>query len=233
MLCGADAVVDGVQPGEARQIGIDDGRRQAWHRACTADDQHVARLGLGVEAADRRDEIARVGEIEIMAALRDAGPCDPMILRLEWAARVNDDIGSDPRERLRQVAVDVDRMGFGRLDGPDRIDESLRPGNAASADQQPDFSIAGEAARDIAAEITIAADDEDARYHVGLATMSQNTTTNPPNAGQPSMNHQRNRRLQAASSKAPPRACASSIAFMRIWIATTGSQQAPASTYKA
>src|SRR5260221_81187 len=152
MLCGAYAVIDRIEAGGTKPISIDDGRRQAWHRACTADDQHVARLGLGVEAADRRDEIARVGEIEIMAALRDAGPGDPMILRLEWAARVNDDIGRGPGERARQVAVDVDRMGFGRLDGPDRIDESLRPGNAASADQQPDFSIAGEAARDIAAE---------------------------------------------------------------------------------
>jgi hypothetical protein len=62
--------------------------------------------------------------------------------------------------------------------------------------------------------------------------MSQNTTTKPPKAGQPSMNHQCNSRLHA-SSKAAPRACASSIAFMRIWIATTGSQQALASIYKA
>jgi len=45
--------------------------------------------------------------------------------------------------------------------------------------------------------------------------------------------HQRNRRLHAASSKAALCACASSIAFMRIWIATTGSQHAPASIYKA
>jgi hypothetical protein len=33
MLCGGDTVVDGVQPGEARQRGLDDGCGQAWHRA--------------------------------------------------------------------------------------------------------------------------------------------------------------------------------------------------------
>src|SRR5258708_18179687 len=180
MLCGADAIVDRVQPSETRQIGIDYGCGQARHRARTADDQHVARLGLGVDAVDRRDEIARVGKIDIMAALRDAGPGYPMILRLEGAARVNDDIWRDSRERLGQVTVDVDRMGFGRVDGPDRSDESLRLRSGAAANLQPDLGIACEAARDIAAEITVAADDQYARYHARLATMSQNPNDQTP-----------------------------------------------------
>ena len=53
-------------------------------------------LGRRVEAADRCNKIARVGEIEIMAALDHAGASDPMILALEWAARVNDHVGTDP-----------------------------------------------------------------------------------------------------------------------------------------
>jgi hypothetical protein len=80
-----------------------------------------------------------------MTALGDAD--DPMILALEWTARVNDHIGSNPRERPRQVAVDVDRMGFGGMDGPNGGDEGLRLGDGTSADQQPDFGIACEAAR--------------------------------------------------------------------------------------
>src|SRR3546814_10172050 len=55
-----------------------------------------------------------------------------------------------------------------------------------STDQNANGLVPCQAARDIAAEIAIAANDEHARYHVGLVTMSQKMMIRPPKAGQPS-----------------------------------------------
>src|SRR5690606_27833918 len=93
-----------------------------------------------------------------------------------------------------EVAIDIDRMTLGRIGHFERCRKRICLVRRSSTDQQADALVIGKAARDIAAEIAIAADDQDARYHVGLVTISQKMTTSPPNAGQPSANHLRNRR---------------------------------------
>ena len=56
------------------------------------------------------------------------------------------------------------RIGATELGG-ERL--RLRP----SADEQPDLRVRRKRPGDIAAEIAVTADDEDARYHEGFATM--------------------------------------------------------------
>ena len=130
-----------------------------------------------------------------MTALRDAGLCYTMILRLEGPGGMNDDIRAYAHQRFAQVAMDINSMAFRPMDCGQRCSKGCCLLGRTPANQQTDAFVAGKAARDIAAEISIAADDEDARYHVGFVTISQKMATNPPNAGQPRMNHVRNRRL--------------------------------------
>jgi len=51
-------------------------------------DQHVARLGLGIGLSIVATKSRASARSTYWQLLRDAGAGDPMILRLEWAARV-------------------------------------------------------------------------------------------------------------------------------------------------
>ena len=68
-------------------------RRQPRHGACPADDADVRRTCLGVECADAGDEGSRVREVDVVAACRDARPCQPIVLLLERARGVDENGG--------------------------------------------------------------------------------------------------------------------------------------------
>jgi hypothetical protein len=58
--------------------------------------------------------------------MSDARPRDPMILRLERAGGVNDDFRRDARERRGEIAIDIDRMPFARMESVQRSGERPR-----------------------------------------------------------------------------------------------------------
>ncbi len=106
-----------------------------------------------------------------MTALRNAGACNPVVLALERAGGVDDDIRQDSAERRGQVSVDIDRVSLDQIGSAEPGSECLRFCLRPSANQQTDLRIRRKRPGDIAAEISVAADDEDARYHEGFATM--------------------------------------------------------------
>jgi hypothetical protein len=81
------------------------------------------------------------------------------------------------------------------MDSIQRSGEGPRSLHRSPTNQQPDIGVALKTAGNIAAEIAVAANDEDARYHVNLVTISQKTTIRLPKAGQPRANQTRNSRL--------------------------------------
>jgi hypothetical protein len=124
-----------------------------------------------VKLADRDDEVAGIRQVQIVAALRDTGTRHTVVLALERARGVDDDIGRGPVERRSEVPVDVDSMTLGRIGATKPGGEHPRLCLCPSADQELDLRIRRKRPGDIAAEIAVAADDEDARYHEGFATM--------------------------------------------------------------
>lgn len=119
-------------------------------------------------------------------------------------------------KRLPQIACNIDEVRLGNMDRGKRFDERSGFGYRTPADEELDIGITGKATGNIASKVSIAANDQDACYHVGLETISQKTMTSPPNAGHPSANHHPNSRLYAASQNCSPLARASSMAFIRI-----------------
>ena len=107
---------------------------------------------------------------------------------------MDDYIRSDPIKRFTQATIDVDRMALRPVSSRQRSGKRRGLLRRPSADQQVNAVIVSKAVRDIAAEIAITADDENARYHAGLVTISQKMRIRPPNAGQPSKNHRWKRR---------------------------------------
>ena len=168
LLGGADPVIDGVEPGEERAVMVDDRGAEAGHRAGAGDDRHSGLLRPRVERADAGDEGAGVGEVEIVGAGGDAGLGDAIVLALERADAVDDDVGRGRGERRAGIAGDVERMRLGQVGGVEAGDERLGLRLRAAGDQQPDPGVARERARDVGAEIAVAADDEDAERHAGV-----------------------------------------------------------------
>ena len=103
-----------------------------------------------------------------MGAGGDAGLGDAIVLALERADRVDDDVGRGRRDRGAGIAGNVERMRLGRIGGAEAGDERLGLRLRAAGDQQLNIGVARERASDIGAEIPVAADDEDAARHAGV-----------------------------------------------------------------
>ncbi|MEI9926447.1 MAG: hypothetical protein WDN44_00345 [Sphingomonas sp.] len=90
----------------------------------------------------------------------DRGAGDAIVLRLERADGVDDEIGAKRGEGGGEVIRDIERdtLGIG-----ERRRERLGLRARATRDQQPDRRVAREAVCDRPAEIAVAAEDEDAR----------------------------------------------------------------------
>ena len=65
----------------------------------------------------------------------------------------------------------------------------------SAANEKLDRIIIRKRVGDVTPEVAIAADDQDALHHDGLATIRKKTMTSPLKAGQPKANHQRCKRL--------------------------------------
>jgi hypothetical protein len=129
-----------------------------------------------------------------VAPLAYASSGDTMILNLERTGGVDDDVRGDAFQRFADVAVDIERMALCGMGGAERGGEGARLRFRPAANEQEDIGVTREAARDLPAEIAVAADNQDARHHVGLFTISQKMTMRPPKAGQPRPNQTRNKR---------------------------------------
>src|SRR3546814_8109713 len=55
--------------------------------------QHVLCLRVGIKLIDGRHNGSRIGQIEIMAALRDTRLGNAVVLCLKWPRRVDDNVG--------------------------------------------------------------------------------------------------------------------------------------------
>ena len=73
-----------------------------------------------------------------MRAVRDAGARNAMVLRLERAGGMDDDVRRNPGERFFKIAVDIERMRLGRVRRCKRIDIKAA---ALSADRPPISSL--------------------------------------------------------------------------------------------
>lgn len=139
-----------------------------------------------------------------------------MILGLEWPGCVYQNIRTDIAKLTLYVAVDVDDAPGGRLCRFQRCSEGVSLGLRSTTDQELDVRVCGKGTRYIAAEVTIAANDQNPDHQLGFATISQKTTTSPRNAGQPSRNQSFLNRSYFSGSKLPPATFDSSILFILI-----------------
>src|SRR3546814_4957304 len=74
--------------------------------------QHGLCLRVGIKLIDGRHNGSRIGQIEIMAALRDTRLGNAVVLCLKWPRRVDDNVGRDPGKRLSQITIDIDGIAL-------------------------------------------------------------------------------------------------------------------------
>src|SRR3546814_3782596 len=86
-----------------------------------------------------------------------------VFLCLKWPRRVDDNVGRDPGKRLSQITIDIDGIALCRIARVKRGGKRFRLCRRTSTDQNANGLVPCQAARDIAAEIAIAANDEHAR----------------------------------------------------------------------
>jgi len=143
---------------EARREPVAHRAAQRRHAARAGDDSDARRLRGGIERADPGDEIARVGKIEIVAARGDAGLSDAIILILERSRRVDDQPRPERRQRIREIAVAIER----ERNDPERHmarAEGFGLGQAAPGRDHRETG-AGQKLRHLRAEAAIAAQDQ-------------------------------------------------------------------------
>ena len=134
---------------------------RAGDRTCAADDKDTGGLGFLIEPIDVGDEIAPVGQIEIVNAVADAGFRDLIALLLKWPGSVHEDIGLDPAQGQIEIYGDVECGPF----GVQFFSEAAGFLGRAPRDDQGDRGFVCKSLRDEPAEIAVTADKENAFGH--------------------------------------------------------------------
>jgi hypothetical protein len=144
----------------------DGGGGQGRAGAGPADGEGALVPGQGVETFDAKHEIAGVGEIEVVAATRQAGLDQAerrLAIGLERAAAVDDKVGGQGGQLLDGVAVAVEngrlerrpaRLGPAGAEGPGLVGRT-------AGDQQAQARLMCQQTGQPGAEDAVAADDED------------------------------------------------------------------------
>ena len=123
-----------------------------------------------------------------MGSRGNCGTCDAVILRLEWPSGMDDQVRTNFLNSRLDVSVDVQGTAGRGINRRQRSSKGIRLGLRSPGNQECDVGIAGQRFGDIASEIPVATNDQDTLHQLGLATISQKTTTNPVKAGQPRTN---------------------------------------------
>jgi len=155
-----DAMPDRVEAGELRKKIIDDGRGKRRDRACAAHDEYVRLPRGSVQLADIGDEVAAIGEIEIMTSRGNARLGDPVILVLERPGGVDDGIDLQCRQLFGQrgdIGIERNALLFRQTEFEG---EPARLGPIAAGDEQAQPIILHEGAADDGSEIPVSPQDQ-------------------------------------------------------------------------
>jgi hypothetical protein len=129
-----------------------------------------AGAGVGIELRDPFDEVAAVGEIEIVDAERDRGLHHPVRVRpigLEWPACIHHDVGSDLAQLRLDLAVPIEGERDGGGLRPQARAERRCARRRAAADDQGQAILVRQQLREPAPEGPITAEDENLQPRCG------------------------------------------------------------------
>ena len=142
---------------------VDHGRGQRGHGAGTRDDEPIAGARQSVDLADAGDEIARIGEVDVVRTRVDGSFCDAIVATLKRPASMDNEVGRQCDETRRQIAcIDVDGRALQacRPLAPQRVGHARRCGCVAAGDNQVHTRVTCQFARDQFAEIPVSAEQE-------------------------------------------------------------------------
>ena len=103
-------MLDAFDCRELRSQHVDNSGRQRGHRARAADDEHVIAPRRFIERVDAAYVRACIGEVDVVSTRFDTRSSNDIVLSLERASRVNNDV----RAELPQLRREVRRMTIER-----------------------------------------------------------------------------------------------------------------------
>lgn len=89
-----EADLDRVEPLEIAATRVDYRRRQSRYRARAADREHVGGARCRLEPREAGDEIAAVGDVDVVHAVLDAALGDGIVLCLKRPSGVDDEVSA-------------------------------------------------------------------------------------------------------------------------------------------
>ena len=102
---GADSDADGLKSPEPWRVPIDNSRRKSRNGTRAADDRQPHRRSEGAKGADASDELAAVGQIDVVTPSLNRRACHGAVLALKRTCRVNEDIDPQTSKDVGQVAI--------------------------------------------------------------------------------------------------------------------------------
>ena len=153
----------------------DHGARQPRQGTRPGDEQYTRGDRLLVQLLELRDEVAAIGEIDVMTARLDTRVRNPVILPLVWAGRMDDgERVYCPELGLEVTGLLVQRRSRDRGIGilfRELIDKNFRPKQIAARDDQLGARDSGKPPANTCAEVTCAAKHENLFVGVHLAAL--------------------------------------------------------------
>lgn len=174
----SDGVFERLERAEARPIVVDHRAGEGGHRADAATNKDAPCPCGAVEGADAGHEIPPIGEIEIVAALGDAGLRHPGVLALKRSRGMDDNVGAERRQDIAEWLGNIQPHRLGRLGRLEAFRQGRCLPSIATGEEEANFGLSRQQRGDGTAEIAVGADDQDPlqawqlRYP-GLTTISQ------------------------------------------------------------
>ncbi len=164
-IAGADRAFETVEAAEPPAQRGDDGAAEAGHAARAADGPSAGSVCNSVERVESGDEVAPVGEVDVVRTERERSACDAVVALLERPGRVDHKMRGNFAQAVREVGrVDVDADGRDGRAGAacvQPVAQCLCLSGIAAGDDEVKAVVPREGAADAFAEQAVAAEDED------------------------------------------------------------------------
>jgi hypothetical protein len=146
---------------------VNDGTGKGRQRTCSRRDNNVLFTRRSIERRDAGNEVARIGEIDVVRTRLDAGARNMVGLTLKRAGRMDDQIGTKIAKPGSKVLRRVVDRAWGAIRGNaiQLADEVRCRREIPSRYYERDVGIVGQCATDASAKISVTTEDNDPKLH--------------------------------------------------------------------